>query len=299
VKDRLAVGAFRLFETVIGILPRGLCRAAGDILGMSAFFLDGRRRRIALGNLEKAFGSERSPEERARIARASYRNFGRMVFDLFKLARMSDAALDRIVRLDGGEHIAAALDRGRGALVFTGHFGNWEIASFAVSRLGPLSVVARRLDSAPLEIRLRALRERFGAAVIEKTRAARAVLQVLRNNGIAAILIDQNVLRSQGVFVDFFGYPASTTPALAALALRAGCPILPVFGRPESGGNYRVVVGPPVSFEAAGRSPGDVLKLTRICTKMIETEIRHAPEQWLWAHDRWRSRPRNNSDVSP
>ncbi len=193
--------------------------------------------------------------------------------------------------LEGGEFLKRALEGGRGALLFTGHFGNWEAGSLAVSRLAPLHVVARKLDNALVENEILALRRRLGARVIYKHQAARRVLEALHRNEAVAIVIDQNVLRREGVFVDFFGRPASTTPGLAAFHLKSGAPLLPIFSHARRDGRYTIRLGRPLEISPSGSFPADVLKITEACTKIIEAQVREAPASWLWFHDRWRSRP--------
>jgi len=134
--------------------------------------------------------------------------------------------------------------------------------------------------------------------VVSKFQAAKPILRALRDNEMVALLIDQNVLRSQGVFVDFFGLPAATTPALAAFHLRSGSPLVPVFCYPNPDLSYRVKIGPPLEVACSGEWSRDVLQITALCTKMIEAEIRDNPGQWFWFHNRWKTRPEGESPSS-
>ena len=287
---------FKLLKTAFALLPRRLCLALGRLAGSILFRLDGRHRRLALRNLETAFGTEKTPEERLAIARASFRHFGAVTADILKLCHLSTARTQALLEVEGEEYLTGALAAGRGALIVTGHLGNWEVGAAAISRVGKLNVIARRLDNSALEKELLGLRRRLGATVIYKKEAGRRVLEALRAGEIVAILIDQNVLRREGVFVDFFGRPASTTPGLAAFHLRTGTPVVPSFCRPAAGGTYRVVIHPPLDLPAAGPLEANVLNITQILTKIIETEIRRTPELWLWFHDRWRSRPQDEHE---
>jgi KDO2-lipid IV(A) lauroyltransferase len=184
-----------------------------------------------------------------------------------------------------------ALAKKKGVLIFTAHFGNWEFGSAAVSEIGPFQVIARALDNPLLEKELFKLRTKLGAGIIYKFGAGKPILQALRRNEIVAILIDQNVLRSQAVFVDFFGKPAATTPALAAFHLKTGAPIVPVFCSPINDGTYCLKIMEPLEIPSTGHFEEDVLKITQICTKIIEHEIQKHPEYWLWVHRRWNTRP--------
>jgi KDO2-lipid IV(A) lauroyltransferase len=287
---------FKLLKGAFAVLPRRLCLAIGRLAGSVSFRLDGRHRRLALRNLTTAFGTEKTVEERRAIARSSFRHFGAVTADVLKLFHLSTARTRALLEVEGEENLTGVLAAGRGALLATGHLGNWEVAAAAISRLGKLNVIARRLDNSALERELLGLRRRLGAAVIYKKEAARRVLEALRAGEMVAILIDQNVLRREGVFVDFFGRPASTTPGLAAFHLRSGAPVLPVFCRPTDAAAYRVVIHPPLDLPAAGPPEGNVLKITQILTKIIETEVRRTPELWLWFHDRWRSRPQDEHE---
>jgi KDO2-lipid IV(A) lauroyltransferase len=282
---------FKAFRGLVRTLPRPLCLALGRGLGSLAYALDGRHRRLALDNLRTAFGDGLNERGRKRTARASFRHFGATLFDIFKLASRGPDAVAARVSVEGAEHLRSALREGKGALLFTAHFGNWEVGSVPISRLGRLSVVARALDNALLERELAAVRARLGAEVIYKTTAARPILHALRRNEIVAILMDQNVLREQAVFVDFFGKAAATTPAPATFHLRTGAPLIPAFCVPAPGRGYRLTIHPPLRFEAGDDAERDVLKLTQVCTKMIEGEIRERPGLWLWFHNRWKSRP--------
>lgn len=291
--------AFKLLKGLFFLVPRPICLGLGRAAGSFLFVADRRHRRVALGNLEAALGAELSAAERKKIARASFRSFGALTADILKLFHLSDRRIASLLRVEGEENLVRALAPGRGVLIVTGHLGNWEIAARAISKFGPLHVIARRLDSSALEKELLALRRRLGGDVIYKKEAARRVLRALRAGEMAAILIDQNVLRREGVFVDFFGRPASTTPALAAFHLRTGAPIVPVFCRPAAGGTYELVIHPALETPAGGPLEEAVLKTTAISTKMIETEIRRTPGFWLWFHDRWRTRPLDEHEKRP
>jgi len=289
--DLIEFGLFQLFNVLTGILPRPACLWTGQTLGHLAFWLDRKHRRLALDNLKKALGRETSPSERRRIARDSFRHFGRVTADILKWRWLTEARRNELLKVEGEEHIREALGEGRGVLVFSAHFGNWEVAAQAVARLAPLNVVARPLDNPLLEVRLDRLRRRLGAKVISKFQAAKPILQALHRNEIVAILIDQNVQRKEAVFVDFFGSAAATTPGLASFHLRTGAPLAPVFCHPAPGTSYRVRIGAPLRFELGSEAASNVLKITQASTKMIESEIRRNPGLWFWFHNRWKTRP--------
>ncbi len=289
--DLLYFGLLRTLRFILHLLPRSVCLGVGGAGGSLAFRLDRKHRRLALANLETAFGPEMSADRRRRLALDSFRHFGRVTADNLKWTHLRPTRRAGLLRVEGTDHIRRVLEGGRGGLIFTAHFGNWEVAAEAVAALAPLNVVARPLDNPLLEAELARFRTRRGTRVISKFQAARPVLQALRRNQLVAILIDQNVLRSQAVFVDFFGRPAATTPGLAAFHLRARSPLIPVFCVPGPQSSYRVRIGEPLMFEPSDEFGRDVLKITQACTKMIETEIRQRPGLWFWFHNRWKSRP--------
>jgi KDO2-lipid IV(A) lauroyltransferase len=177
-------------------------------------------------------------------------------------------------------------------LVLTAHLGNWEYLSAAARLTGyPLSVVVRPLDSPALDTLAAAMRRKTGAALIDKRGALRPVLEALRRGGMVGILLDQNTARRESVFVPFFGRTASTSRSLALLSLRTGAPVVPIFIRREGPGRHRVVIEPPLPRPSVNDPEQAVVELTARCTQVIEAAIRCAPEQWLWSHDRWRTRP--------
>jgi KDO2-lipid IV(A) lauroyltransferase len=291
IMDLIYFGTLRLLSLFFLFLPRPACLWIGQVFGGLVFRLDRKHRRLALANLEIAFGPAAEPAARRRIARDSFRHFGRVTADSLKWTRLRASRRTHLLIIEGEERIRQALRQGRGALIFSAHFGNWEVAAEAVAALAPLSVVARPLDNPLVEADLARFRKRLGARVISKFQAAKPILQALRRNELVAILIDQNVLRSQAVFVDFFGRPAATTPALASFHLRTRSPLIPVFCLPGPRSSYLVKIGDPLTFDPGGELERDVLKITQACTKMIETEIRENPGLWFWFHNRWKTRP--------
>ncbi len=289
---------FLALRSLFSLLPRRICLLLGEKIGALFFHLDHRHRRLALDNLRKAFGQELTPAQRHRVARQSFLHFGRMLADNLKWTSLSQKARENLLRVEGAEHIHQALAHGKGVLVFSAHFGNWEVASLALSQLAPLHVVARPLDSPAAEKELLRFRSSLGAKIIYKQQAARPILQALRRNEMVAILIDQNVLRREAVFVDFFGTPAATTPSLASFHLRTRAPLIPVFCYPAPCFSYHVKIYPPLDFIPGSDWSEDVLKITRHSTKIIEAEVRRRPELWFWFHNRWKTRPTSETSAA-
>ncbi len=286
-----AVGLRLLFPIgwLLAHLPSALGLVVGRRVGDLLWWLLPRRRAMTLENLRRSLGSELSPAELRRLGRRSFQHLGMNLIEGCRyFLRPTDVMLSR-VRVEGAEHLRAAAARGRGILVLTAHFGNWELLAAAHGLTGlPLSIVVRPLDHPLLDDLAARFRRRGGVEMIVKHRAVRDVLEALRRQRMVGILLDQNATRSEGVFVPFFGVPASTSKGLAIIALRTGTPVVPVFLRREPDGRHRMEVGVPL----APPPDGDVATYTATFNAAIEAAIRRAPEQWFWMHARWRTRPR-------
>lgn len=282
----------RLFFPVAWLLahlPAAVGLAVGRRIGDLLWWLLPGRRKVTLANLCRGLGGEQSPADLRRLGRRSFQHVGmNLVEACCYFLRPTDVMISR-VRVEGREHFQQAAAQGRGVLILTAHYGNWELLAAAHGLSGlPLSIVVRPLDHPLLDDLADRFRRRSGAELIVKRQAVREVLYALRRGRMVGILLDQNATRAEGVFVPFFGVPASTSKGLALLALRTGAPVLPVFLRREPGGRHCMDVGPPVPPPP----DGDVIAYTARFNQVLEATIRRAPEQWLWMHARWRTQPR-------
>jgi KDO2-lipid IV(A) lauroyltransferase len=289
VRFHLEYAFVTMVERGVRLLPVPVVRACGTVLGYTAYLLDRFHRRVALANLSQAFASRPESERRA-VARRMFVHFGRLVLELIKFATLSEAQIRARSDIEGEDRVAQAHRQGRGVLYFTGHFGYWELQAIAHPlRVAPISVIARPLDNPLLHRLLERIRTRTGNSVIYRDGAIRKVLRALAVNQGVAILIDQHLHSSDAVYVDFFHRPAATTSALAALALRTGAPVIPVFALPLPHGRYRFVYEHPVP-PPADDSPDAVREFTQRCTDVLEMYVRREPSLWLWMHRRWRER---------
>ena len=222
------------------------------------------------------------------LARAMFAHFGSLLLELLKFGTYTPDRMRAAVDIEGEERARQAYQQGRGVLFFTGHFGYWEIQAIVQPlNMHPVSVLARPLDNARLNDMLERIRTRTGNSVIYRQGAVRKVLRELAANHGVALLIDQHLHTPDAVYVDFFRRPAATTSALAALALRTGAPVIPVFALPLPRGRYRLVYEHPVDPPLAD-TPDAVREFTQRCTDVLEMYVRRHPELWLWMHRRWR-----------
>lgn len=249
-------------------------------------------------NLKLAF-PEISEVERRRLMLGCFENLGRLLA-VFSHFRDSDpASLERIIECAGLEHLQAAKEHGRGVILFTGHIGAWELTSFGLSMLGhPFRFLVRRIDNPKIEALIDRARGHRGNRSIDKRFAAREMLQILQSGGTLGILVDLNTLDREAIFVDFFGIAASTTFMVAKLALRTGADVLPVFAPwDQTKQKFLLNIGPALSFESTGEEPEDVRRLTQAFTNVVEDYVRRYPDQWLWIHRRWKTRPPGEPEI--
>jgi KDO2-lipid IV(A) lauroyltransferase len=277
---------------LLGALPRHRARAVGAGVGAMAYRLMGRLRTTGSRNLELAF-PEKSPAERERILRRLYRNLGWLLGEFCQLPKYTRENTQGLLRYEELEHYLAARERGKGVLIVTGHLGAWELSSFYHSLMGyPMSIVIRRLDNARVDRLVNAIRCLHGNRVLHKDDFARGLLAAMRQGETVGILMDTNMTPPQGVFVPFFGKPACTASGLARVALKTGAAVLPGFMVwEEAERKYVLRFGEEIPVIATGDDEADAVANTARFTAVIEQWVRRYPEQWLWVHRRWKTRP--------
>jgi Kdo2-lipid IVA lauroyltransferase/acyltransferase len=287
VRHRIEYAAVRLLVALVRMLPNSALRAMGTLVGFAAYTFDRTHRRTAQANLAAAFPA-RSAAERTAIARAAFAHFGRLLFALLEFGTLSHRQMLARVEFDGEERARLAYAQGKGVLFVTGHFGFWELHALVHAlRIEPIAVLARALDNSRLNDLLERIRQRTGNSVIYRRGSIRRVMRTLEARHGVAVLIDQHIMTRDAITVDFFERPAATTSAVAALALRTGAPVVPVFALPLPGGRYRMVYEHPVQPPRA-EDEGAVREFTQRCTDVLEMYVRRHPALWLWMHRRWR-----------
>jgi KDO2-lipid IV(A) lauroyltransferase len=288
MKHRVEYLTIRLLIAVIQVMPDSLVSAAGAVVGMMAYVADRNHRRIAMENVAAAFPA-RTPRAHKRIIRGAFRHFGRLLFELLKFSTLSPDAMLKRVEFEGEERVRAAYAQGKGVLFVTGHFGYWELQAMVHAlRLPPMAVIARALDNPALNELLERMRTRTGNSVIYRRGTIRRAMRQLQSGEGVGVLIDQHILGHDAIYVDFFNRPAATTSAVAALALRTGASVVPLFALPLGGGRFRMIYEHPVEPPAA-TSEHPLREFTQRCTDVLEMYVRRNPELWLWMHRRWRT----------
>jgi KDO2-lipid IV(A) lauroyltransferase len=286
-RHRLEYLAVRSIATGLRLLPMRAVLGVGGFLGRAFYLIDGPRRRLALRNLRAAFPIRDERQCRS-TAREMFAHFGRLLLVLLKFSTTRPDRMLASVEFAGADRVVQAHAQGKGVLLFTGHFGFWEINALVHAlELAPMAVLARPLDNPLLNGLLESVRMSTGNSVIYRRGAIRRVLRALDANQAVAVLIDQHIHSADAVYVDFFNRPAATTSALAALALRTGAPVVPVFALPLPGGRFRMVYEHPVDPPREA-GPEAIRDFTQRCTDVLEMYVRRYPALWLWMHRRWR-----------
>ena len=287
MRHELEYLAVRVLIAFVRVMPGPVVRGCGTLLGLAFYAVDGVHRRVAHRNLALAFPA-RSDAERRAIARGAFAHFGRLLFELLEFSTLTNAQMLARVEFDGEERCRQAYAQGKGVLFIAGHFGFWELQAMVEAiRREPVTVLARALDNPKLHALLEQIRQRTGNTIVYRQDTIRRVMRALQSGHGVAVLIDQHISSNDAIVVDFFERPAATTPAVAALALRTGAPIVPVFALPLGGGRYRMIYEHPVEPPPAD-SEHAVRELTQRCTDVLEMYVRRHPELWLWMHRRWR-----------
>jgi KDO2-lipid IV(A) lauroyltransferase len=277
---------------LVGMLPRPLARAVGTTIGRLVYLLHPRLRRVGMRNLEMAFPAK-SIAERRKILRGVYISLGRLLAEFCLFPSYTLANASKVAVYQGFENFEAAEKRGKGVLFLTGHFGGWEIGSFFHSlQEHPMRIVVRPLDNPYVDDLVTRYRTLHGNSVIGKQGFARGLLAAMEGNETVGILMDTNMTPPQGVFVEFFGIPACTAVGIARVALHTDAAVVPAFTIWDPVlRKYRVEFGPALELVRTGDGEADAVANTALFNRIFEDYVRKYPEQWLWVHRRWKTRP--------
>ena len=298
MRQRLEYAAAWPFIKILGILPRPLARAVGISLGWIIYLAHVRLREVGMRNLALAF-PEKSVAERARILRGEFASLGRQLAEVCQFPRYTLENVEQVVVYDGLENYEQAYARGRGVLFLTAHFGGWELSAFVHSLHGQwMHVVMRQMDNAYLNRMICDYRTMHGNKVVDKDDFVRGLLSATKAGECVGILMDTNMTPPQGIFVDFFGIQACTASGLARIALRTDAAVVPSFTIwDEALGKYRLRFDPAVELIRTGDLEADIAANTQKFTSIIEGYVRKYPEQWLWVHRRWKTRPEGEQGL--
>lgn len=285
----------------LGALPRAVARTLGAGVAAIAYQTLSRLRRVGKRNLQLAF-PERSEREREAILRGEYRHLGYLLAEFCLMSHYTRASASSFIRYDGLDRLLRAKQAGgqsRGALILTGHLGAWELSSFYHSLMGhPMGMVIRRLDNPLIDAMVNRIRCMHGNRVIHKDDFARGLLDAMRSGETVGILMDTNMTPPQGIFVPFFGVSACTASGLARIARKTGAAVLPGFLLWEAAERrYVLHFGQELDLQCTDDAEADILASTALFNRVLEGYIRRYPDQWLWLHRRWKTRPAGEQGV--
>jgi len=282
----------------VGLLPGSLARAVGAVVARILLVIAPRLRKTAEFNLQLAFPGWSDAQRQATI-RGMTRSLGWMAAEFARMPRYKRQNIQEVIVLDGNENFLEGQRRGKGVLFLTAHIGAWELSSYAHALYGyPLHYMARPLDNAPLDALVNRYRGLSGNAPIFKNESARAMLKILKDAGTIGILADQNTMPQEGVFVDFFGTRACTTAGMARVALHTGAAVVPGYAVWDAAlKKYRLRFEPPLELVRTGDTERDIAENTQLFAKVTEDIVRKYPEQWVWIHARWKTRPQGEPPL--
>jgi KDO2-lipid IV(A) lauroyltransferase len=288
---RWSIGRFIVgLSRVARLVPPSASSRLGSALGDAFYFGSSRYRSVALSNLHWAFGREWTEEKIVSVARQAFRNIGKSAFEFLQMPALTEADIRGCTSYEGREYLDDALARGKGCLLITAHFGNWELMAARMTLDGyTLSVIARDADDAGANQVINSIREDRGYRVFSRDGSMKPVIQALRRNEFLGILIDQN--NTKGIFVPFFGKLAATATGPAALARSTGAAVVPAFCIRQPDDTHRIRLQPALNLEFTENKEADLHRATAIITGAVEQAVRDHPDQWLWIHNRWKHRP--------
>ena len=292
VKSAAEYAAAAALLAIFGWMPRKLAFRAARLASWAGYKLANRQRNSGLRNLAMTM-PELNASECESILKACFDNLGRLLVEFSHFPDLNQSNISKYVVYEGFENFSEGVRRGKGVIFLTGHFGAWELSSFAHSLYGhPMKFVVREIDNPKVEQLISGYRCMGGNIPVRRQNASRDILKALRNNETVGILMDQNTVREEGVFADFFGISAATTPAVATFALRTGAAVIPGFLIwDETLQKHRLHFDPPLDLIQTGDRTADILQNTRMFNKVLENYVRKNPDQWLWIHRRWKTRP--------
>ncbi|MGD9561996.1 MAG: lysophospholipid acyltransferase family protein [Pyrinomonadaceae bacterium] len=298
----LEYAAARGLLGTLGVLPRRAAVAVSMSLAAAGYYALGGLRRVAMTNLRIAF-PEKDSREHKRLAKGAFRNLGRILGELSQFPKATPESLNELIEFQVDADVYAEYQRlkseGRGVIIVSPHLGNWEMLVFGWAVYdAPMSYLARRLDNPLIEKLTSDLRRKFGNTPINKANSAMAAARVLRNEGLLGILADVNAHPKEGVFVPFFGIPACTSSGVALLAMRTNSAIVPMCGAWDEEKQHYIGVHGRVIYPAdTGDRKQDIVATTAEFTAEVEKLVRRFPDQWLWIHKRWKTRPPGEDDL--
>jgi KDO2-lipid IV(A) lauroyltransferase len=277
------------FSLLINLLPEKFSLWVGRQMGKGMYYLDFEHRKVAIQNLHLAFGQEKPEEEIRSIAKSNFQNLGMSAMEFLRIPKMGVETFKKKVKIEGMEEVQKILKNGKGILLLLSHLGNWELMGLMSKVLGdPIAVIARPLKKNKwVNDMVAEVRKEAGLEVIPPKKASQKVLRALSKNRLVGILIDQRAKKSEGVWVDFFGKKAPSTPALAVLAMRTGVPVLPVFMIRNGYRKHRLLIQEPLQLVNTGNIKKDVETNTQLMNYALESIVRQYPDQWFWVHRRW------------
>lgn len=291
IRHRIELAGARFLLILPRLLPYRAAVRFGGFFGIIAFDLVRIRRRVTLENLERALGDRLDDRERIRVGRASYVNFAKSMVEMASLGRLSRHRIRDLVTFVDAVNLDDALADEKGVMIVTGHFGSWELLGAAAVAYGYSSAfLVGEQSNRLVDNLINDLRTGAGIEIIARGIAARGVFEYLKKNHLVAMLSDQDAKKA-GIFVDFFGIPASTYPGAAQFSYRSGCPIVCCYIVRQRDETHRAFFLPAIRPDKSGDKADEVKRMTAAFTKAIEDFAALYPEQYFWAHRRWKSKP--------